>query len=856
MLDTETKQRINACRDILVGKIPDPKEQVQQITTALIYKFMYDMDAQSEALGGKASFFTGIFEKYAWNKVMDSKLGNQGMFNLYTEAIEKMKENPKLPQLFRNIFKHAFLPYRDPITLALFLKEINTFQYDHSERLGDAFEYLLSILGSQGDAGQFRTPRHIIEFMVEITAPKKDEAVLDPACGTAGFLISAYKYILKTNQKDKPGDLLTPKEKKSLIENFVGYDISPEMVRLSLVNMYLHGFQEPRIYEYDTLSSEDRWNEKYDVIIANPPFMTPKGGIRPHSRFSITATRSEVLFVDYMAEHLTLKGRAAIIVPEGIIFQSGKDYKTLRKALVENTLYGVISLPSGVFNPYSGVKTSILLLDKELAKKTDSILFVKIEHDGFGLGAQRKANLKSDLPFAQALIEHYRNWMLGQPEKTDPKNAFAGLSLEEMLDKSNLGGLSAHSIPKSKIAENGDYNLSGDRYKKTISFANAKWPMVELGEVTTLVRGVTYSKEDEVKTGHKILRANNVSLDGNLILEDIKEISEKLSIKEEQKLKQSDILICLASGSKDHIGKVSFIYSNMDYYFGGFMGVIRVNVEKVHPLYIFNLLRNRKFNNYLKNTISGASINNLNSKILGGYFIPLPPLEVQKQIVDEIENKQQAIDHAKKIIENLERERRYFGNSLRNIDCVWVELGDICKMEYGFTDTASNEGNARFIRITDIDSTGLLKENDLKYINITSENKTYVLQKKDLLVARTGATYGKTLLFNADYPAIFASYLIKLNFDNNVIDNSYYFFFSQSEEYWKQAKILVTGGGQPQFNANVIKQIKIPIPSIEIQQKLVAEMEEEQKIIDSNKYLIELMNKKIQTKINEIWGEE
>ena len=402
MLDTDTKRRIDTARDILVGKVPDPKSQVEQITIALIYKFMDDMDAESEELGGKRKFFTGNFARYGWAKLMDRSLGGHEMLGLYGEGIAKMPENPGIPPLFRDIFKNAYLPYRDPETLKAFLKIIDEFSYDHSERLGDAFEYLLSVLGSQGDAGQFRPPRHIIDFMVEVIAPQKNETILDPACGTAGFLISAYKHILKanselqiTNDENDPTVIrnsqfvnnLTPDEKGRLAKNFKGYDISPDMVRLSLVNLYLHGFIDPHIFEYDTLTSEERWNEFADVILANPPFMSPKGGIKPHRRFSIQAKRSEVLFVDYMAEHLTPTGRAAIIVPEGIIFQSQSAYKALRKMLVENSLVAVVSLPAGCFNPYSGVKTSILILDKSLARQSDTIGFFKVENDGFGLGA-------------------------------------------------------------------------------------------------------------------------------------------------------------------------------------------------------------------------------------------------------------------------------------------------------------------------------------------------------------------------------------------------------------------------------------------------------------------------------------
>ena len=175
MLDTDTKRRIDTARDILVGKVPDPKSQVEQITIALIYKFMDDMDAESEELGGKRKFFTGEYARYGWAKLMAPSLGGHEMLGLYGEGISKMPENPGIPVLFRDIFKNAYLPYRDPETLKAFLKIIDEFSYDHSERLGDAFEYLLSVLGSQGDAGQFRTPRHIIDFMVAIIDPKKTE---------------------------------------------------------------------------------------------------------------------------------------------------------------------------------------------------------------------------------------------------------------------------------------------------------------------------------------------------------------------------------------------------------------------------------------------------------------------------------------------------------------------------------------------------------------------------------------------------------------------------------------------------------------------------------------------------------
>lgn len=336
--------------------------------------------------------------------------------------------------------------------------------------MGNAFEYLLSIMGSQGDAGQFRTPRHIIDFIVDVVNPNRTDTILDPACGTAGFLISAYKHIIEQAEKNKK--TLTPAQHQKLMENIVGYDISPDMVKLASVNLFLHQFPQPKIYEYDTLSSEDRWNEKFDIILANPPFMTPKGGIQPHNKFGVKANRAEVLFVDYMMEHLNLKGKAGFVVPEGIIFQSATAYKALRKMMVEeNYLYAVVSLPSGVFNPYSGVKTSILLFDRELAKQSENILFVKIDNDGYDLGAQRREIKENDLPRATELLKAYQ-------ESLKSGNAFDTTKYTKCL-----------LVSKDEIKENGEYNLTASRYEKTTDYSQCQYEMVKLGDVADISAG-------------------------------------------------------------------------------------------------------------------------------------------------------------------------------------------------------------------------------------------------------------------------------------------------------------------------------------------------------------------------------
>jgi len=810
MLTQETKRKIDSARQILVGKVPDPKAQVEQITTALIYKFMDDMDKEAQELGGKASFFTNGYQKYAWTKLMDTKLGGQDRLNLYLEAITTLSQNPYLPQLFRDIFKDAFLPYRDPETLNLFLKEINGFTYEDSEDLGDAYEYLLSILGSQGDAGQFRTPRHIIDFIVAAVDPKKDETICDPACGTAGFLISAFKHILKEN-KEKP---LTPDERKNLMDHFVGYDISLDMVRLSKVNLYLHGFPSPTIFEYDTLSSEEKWDENFDVMLANPPFMSPKGGIRPHKQFSVQANRSEVLFVDYILEHLRPNGRAGIIVPEGIIFQSATAYKALRKLLIEDGLLAVVSLPPGVFNPYAGVKTSILLFDNGLAKKTKDILFLKIQNDGFDLGAQRRKIDKNDLPQALEIIKEYKTAL-----KENKK-----FKLNETQNKI------AHLVAKDKIAESDDYNLSGDRYIETINFANQKWPLVELKDVCVVDWGNTeLTKKSYIENG-EYLGVSAAGCDGRM------------------KHFEHEVGTVVLSAIGANCGRVFYPNEN----FTAIKNTITFTPEKkkLYPKFLFYILRDNTFPR------RGGGQPFMTKGDVKKYKIPLPPLEVQKEIVEQIEVKQKAIDAAKAVIEDLERERRYFGQEIRKIkDVEWVELGELYEIERGGSPRpiqkylTKKDNGINWIKISDTKGVS-------KYILKTEEKIIPEGAKKSKMVYEGDFILSNSMSFGRPYimkttGCIHDGWLL-LRAKFKQVDQDFLYYILASEYIYEQFEKAATGGVVKNLNIGLVKKTKIPLPSLEIQKQLVVEMEEQEKIIEANKKLIGIMEQKIADVLSEI----
>lgn len=827
MLNGDTKRKIQGARDILVGKIPVPTAQVEQITLALMYKFMSDMDEQAKKLGDKTGFFMGEYEKYSWNKITDTSLSAYDRVALYSEGLEKMNNNPNVPQLFRDIFKGAFLPFKDPETLKLFLDQINEIEYTHSEDLGDAYEYLLSVMGSQGDAGQFRTPRHIIDFIVEIVDPKKEDKILDPACGTAGFLISAYKHILKHNTtKDSKilGDALSPMDRRNLTRNFVGYDISHEMRRLSLVNMYLHQFPDPQIYEYDTLTSTDHWDEDFDCILANPPFMTPRGGIRPHHRFAVQANRAEVLFVDYIMEHLSTSGKAGIIVPEGIVFQSSNAYKNLRKLLVEdNYLWGVVSLPQGVFNPYAGVKTSVLLLDKNIAKKTDKILFVNVDGDGFDLGAQRKENGKNDLPEILNSLKKYKEWVLNEGEIK-----------EDELFNINIVG-------KSRIKENGDYNLSGNRYQSSERgiYVKGKWEMVELDDVCSIESG-SRSKGGSQDSGVPSIGGAQIDENGGIRTNSMVYISEEhYNSMNKGILREGDVLVVKDGATT---GKTAYYNRLFDKAaINEHVFILRSKAGIVNSKYLFYVIKSEEFQNKLKPYIKG---------MIGGICleikeikIPLPPIEEQKKIVEELDRYQRIIDGARMVIDNWKPDIE--------IDPAWdvVTLGNEFRIESGGTpDTSIPEywdGDIKWVTLVDIPEVITGINDTARRITEEGLNKSSAkLLPKGTVLVSTRATIGRIGVAEDEIAT-------NQGFKNVIVneDNNPYFVAHMLKRKVPEMILLASGGTFKEISKTNFATIQIPLPPRKIQDKIVSTIMEGTRTIDANKKLIEKSSKSIEGEI-------
>ena len=324
-------------------------------------------------------------------------------------------------------------------------------QIHDSDTRGDIYEYLLSKIATAGVNGQFRTPRHIIRMMVELMQPRPDDVICDPACGTSGFLVSAGEY-LKEHHKE---EIFFNKQKKDHYMNhmFYGYDMDRTMLRIGAMNMMTHGIDNPFIEYRDSLSEQNTDREKYSLILANPPF---KGSLDADTvsadLLKICKTKkTELLFLALFLWMLKVGGRGAVIVPDGVLFGSSTAHKAICKELVEgNRLEAVISMPSGVFKPYAGVSTGILIFTKTGHGGTDKVWFYDMRSDGFSLDDKRTPVVENDIPDIIARFHDLKN----EARRQRTEQSFF--------------------VPKTEIVENG-YDLSINKYKKT-EYKPVKYP--------------------------------------------------------------------------------------------------------------------------------------------------------------------------------------------------------------------------------------------------------------------------------------------------------------------------------------------------------------------------------------------
>lgn len=447
MITGELRSKVDKIWEIFwTGGITNPLSVIEQFTYLLFIKGLddkqTDLEKNAELLGIEVDkIFSDEQENLRWHKF--KQLSASNMYDMVSKKVFpfiKTMHGDK-DSAFTRYMDDAIFMIPTPQMLEKIVTNIDLLPLSDGDTKGDLYEYLLSKVATAGTNGQFRTPRHIIKMMVELMQPTPTDIIVDPAAGSAGFLVEAGEYLKRNNE-----DLFAIKELKDHYNNdmFFGNDMDRTMLRIGAMNMMLHGVEKPNIEYRDSLSEKNIDDEKYTLVLANPPF---KGSLDHESvaagLLKITKTKkTELLFLALFLRTLKKGGRCASIVPDGVLFGSSNAHKSIRKEIIENHhLHGIISMPSGVFKPYAGVSTAIMIFTKTGAGGTDQVWFYDMQADGLSLDDKRQPVDANDIP---DIISRYHNLENDKDRKRTDKSFF---------------------VPKEEIVKN-DYDLSINRYKE------------------------------------------------------------------------------------------------------------------------------------------------------------------------------------------------------------------------------------------------------------------------------------------------------------------------------------------------------------------------------------------------------
>lgn len=498
MITGELKNKIDGLWDVFAaGGLVNPLEVIEQITYLMFIRDLDDVDNKREKESAMLGLpYTSIFaeevkigdrsidgKQLKWSVFHDFPAGR--MYTVMQEWVFPFIKNLHSDKnsAYSKYMDDAIFKLPTPLLLSKVVDSLDEIyeimnSTQSSDVRGDVYEYLLNKIASAGRNGQFRTPRHIIRMMVEMVDPKADDVICDPACGTSGFLVSAAEYLKETKKEE----IFFDKDKKEHYMNsmFNGFDMDRTMLRIGAMNMMTHGIDNPFIEYRDSLSDQNADHDKYSLILANPPF---KGSLDADAvsadLLKVCKTKkTELLFLALFLRMLKVGGKCACIVPDGVLFGSSKAHKDIRKQIVEeNRLEAVISMPSGVFKPYAGVSTAILIFTKTNHGGTDNVWFYDMTADGYSLDDKRTPVNESDIP---DIIGRFKNL----DKEADRKRT----------DKSFM-------VPKQDIVDN-DYDLSINKYKE-VEYQKVEYPPTS--EIMANIREIETEISKEVDELERLL---------------------------------------------------------------------------------------------------------------------------------------------------------------------------------------------------------------------------------------------------------------------------------------------------------------------------------------------------------------
>ena len=710
-----------------------------------------------------------------------------------------------------------------------------------SDVKGDAFEYFLKASTStKNDLGEYFTPRHIVKTMVRLVNPQIGETIYDPFCGTGGFLIESFRHIYNNMAR-------TEANLKILREKTVYGNEITNTARITKMNMILAGDGHSNIKMMDSLANpvdgkSTYFDEKgkehhngYDIVLANMPYSqkTKYGNL-----YDLPSNSGDSICVQHCIKAVNSaseNGRIALVVPEGFLFR--KDLTKTREYLLENCqLQSVISLPQGVFLPYTGVKTDIIYATKvnrklKISEKRSDFWYFDVKSDGYTLDNHRR---KIDTPSDLNKYEEYR--------KLDKDQS------EDMLK------VGFEIVPFDKVRKNSNI-LVGSRYREFKSIS--KFEIAKFQDIATITRGVNYKKNQQstFRTSNIILPADNINLSGELRIEKEIFVDNTVTLSDDKKLKKGDIFICMSSGSKEHIGKVAYINEDTNYYAGGFMGIIRTNPQYCLSKFLyFYLLTSKKFREEIKLLTQGANINNISSTI-NLVEIPLPSIEIQKQIVDELDGYMEIIKGANKIIRNYIPKLPEYKESTRTL------LNDVELFEIvggGTPDTKNQDywnGDISWITLADLPQEQyitVINDSERKVTKLGLDHSNAKVLPVGAIVVSTRATIGRVGITKTPLATNqgFKSIIVK-NTDMVLPE----FLALLLREKTAEMEFLASGATFKEISKSNFEKIEVALPSVDEQKRILLKIHEEQSLVEPAKKLIEVFQSKIETVINKVWGE-
>lgn len=702
-----------------------------------------------------------------------------------------------------------------------------------SDVKGDAFEYFLKASTStKNDLGEYFTPRHIVKTMVRLVNPQIGETVYDPFCGTGGFLIESFRHVYNNMAR-------TEANLKTLRESTVYGNEITNTARITKMNMILAGDGHSNIAMKDSLANPVDGTTTYtdengvvhhngfDVVLANMPYSqkTKHGTL-----YDLPSTNGDSICVQHCMKAINSaaeNGRMALVVPEGFLFR--KDLAKTREYLLDHCqLQSIISLPQGVFLPYTGVKTDIIYATKvnkkiKSSEKKKNFWYFDVKSDGYTLdNHRRKLDTSSDL----AKYEEYRK-----------------LDEEQTADMMKVG---FEVISLDKVRRN-SFILVGSRYRTLTT--SSSYETVNFSNVATLTRGVNYQKNQQstIRTNSIILPSDNVSLDGQLEISKEIFVDKTVNLSEDKRLKKDDIFICMSSGSKEHIGKVAFIEQDTIYYAGGFMGIIRTNPQKCLPRYLYYyLLLSVKFREEIKILTQGANINNISSTI-NSIAIPLPSLEKQAQIVSELSSYHKIIGAAQGIIKS------YSPTLPINDNWPSVKLGDLFEVVTDLIDPQLHDGIVNYIGLENIESnTGkVIGQIKCSYQNIKSAKRKF--SAGDVLYGKLRPALNKVAYANID--GICSTDIIVLRPKKEGVISEFYSVLLRNSDFNTMVLNGCSGGQLPRVDIEYMMDLPIQQVSTDEQYALLSQIKNEQKMIEPSVQIIDTFSKKLRQRTSEIWGE-